>query len=121
MDEEQKEVADTYIAQLDGAQLFEKPIVTAIEQATAFYPVETYHQDYLTLQSAQPYVVHNAIPKIDSLEQLFPAKFRAEPVLRVQSRKEVSRLTPLWGTSYGPGSSRRRPHARGDPSSVTAE
>ena len=41
--------------------------------------------------------------------------------LNVQSRREVSRLTPLWETSYGPGSSRQRPHDSGGPSSATAE
>ncbi len=40
--------------------------------------------------------------------------------LRVQSHKVVSRLTPLRETSYGPGSSRQRPHDGGGPSSATS-
>src|SRR4028119_2001539 len=40
--------------------------------------------------------------------------------LRVQSRRVVSHLTPLWGMSYGPGSSRQRPHDSGGPSSATS-
>ena len=45
----------------------------------------------------------------------------AAEVLGVPSREVVSHLTPFWGTSYGPSSSRQRPHDSGDPSSATAE
>ncbi len=45
---EQADVAKAYIAQLDQAHAFKKPIVTRIEPDRAFYPAEAYHQDYLT-------------------------------------------------------------------------
>jgi peptide-methionine (S)-S-oxide reductase len=79
--EEQAQVARAYIAQLDAAGAFEGPIVTSIEDLPAFYPAEGYHQDYLTLHPDQPYIAVNDLPKVDALEQLFPAEFRAEPVL----------------------------------------
>jgi peptide-methionine (S)-S-oxide reductase len=79
--DEQAEVASAYIAQLDTAGVFEGPIVTTIEPETTFYPAEAYHQDYLTLHPNQPYIVHHDLPKIEALKQLFPAEFRAEPVL----------------------------------------
>ena len=81
MEDEQRQVAETYIAQLEAADLFEGPIVTTIEQVEAFYPAEAYHQDYLTLSPDQPYIAHHDLPKIEALEQLFPDTFRTNPVL----------------------------------------
>ena len=49
------------------------PIVTTIEPGRAFYPAEDYHQDYLTLNPTQPYIVYNDLPKIENLKRLFPA------------------------------------------------
>lgn len=78
---EQEEVVRAYIAQLDATGLFGAPIVTTLEPLEAFYPAEQYHQDFLTLNPTWPYIVHHDLPKIAALEQLFPAEFRAEPVL----------------------------------------
>ena len=77
----QDEIARAYIAQLDAAKLFDGPIVTTIEAFKAFYPAEQYHQDFLTLNPTWPYIVHNDLPKIDALAQLFPDVYRADPVL----------------------------------------
>ena len=59
----------------------DKPIVTTIEMGKAFYPAESYHQDFLTLNPRYPYIVINDLPKIDNLKRLFPADYRATPVL----------------------------------------
>ncbi|MEX1179337.1 MAG: peptide-methionine (S)-S-oxide reductase MsrA [Cucumibacter sp.] len=79
--DEQRAVAEAYIAELDAANLFPAPIVTTIEPLAAFYPAEQYHQDFLTLNPAYPYIVYNDLPKIASLQRLFPAEFSAEPAL----------------------------------------
>jgi peptide-methionine (S)-S-oxide reductase len=79
--EAQANVARAYIAQLDQAQIFKKPIVTRIEPDRAFYPAEAYHQDFLSLNPTYPYIVFNDLPKIDSLKRLFPDLYRADPVL----------------------------------------
>ena len=78
---DQAKVAEAYIAQLEGAGLYRKPIATTIEPGQAFYPAEDYHQDYLTLNPTQPYIVHNDLPKIANLKQLFPERYREDPVL----------------------------------------
>lgn len=44
---EQQRVAQAYIAQLDGAHVFGKPIVTRLEHFNGFSPAEDYHQDFL--------------------------------------------------------------------------
>ncbi|WP_415214901.1 peptide-methionine (S)-S-oxide reductase MsrA [Shinella sp.] len=79
--EEQARVAKAYIEQLNKARIYEAAIVTTIEPDKAFYPAEDYHQDFLTNNPTYPYIVYNDMPKIDNLKRLFPANYRAEPVL----------------------------------------
>lgn len=78
---EQARVATAYIAQLEQADVFDAPIVTAIEPASRFYRAEDYHQDYLTLNPTQPYIVRHDLPKIADLKSFFPASYRTRPVL----------------------------------------
>jgi peptide-methionine (S)-S-oxide reductase len=78
---EQAATAKAYIAQLDQAHVFGAAIVTRIEPDRAFYPAESYHQDFLTRNPSYPYIVYNDLPKIDELKRLFPDLYRAEPVL----------------------------------------
>ena len=78
---EEKKIAQDYIAQLNGAKVYGKPIVTTIEPLQAFYPAENYHQDYLTLHPRQPYIVFNDLPKIENLKKVFAASYRDKPVL----------------------------------------
>jgi peptide-methionine (S)-S-oxide reductase len=79
--EEQARVAKAYIAQLDQAQVYGDTIVTTIEPGHRFHPAEDYHQDYLTLNPTQPYIVINDLPKIENLKRIFPELYREEPVL----------------------------------------
>ena len=77
----QKEVAQRYIAQLEGARLFRDKIVTEVGPLAAFYPAEAYHQDYATLNPHSPYIVAHDLPKIASLKRLMPEVYREKPVL----------------------------------------
>lgn len=79
--DEQKKVAEAYIAQLDGAKVFSKPIVTKVGALEAFYPAEAYHQDYLTLHPTQPYIAYNDIPKVENLKKLFADNYIEKPTL----------------------------------------
>jgi peptide-methionine (S)-S-oxide reductase len=78
---EQARVARSYIEQINGANTFGKPLATTVEPLKAFYPAEAYHQDFLTLNPRYPYIVINDLPKIDNLKRMFPADYRATPVL----------------------------------------
>jgi peptide-methionine (S)-S-oxide reductase len=79
--DEQKKVADAYIAQLNAAKVYRKPIVTKVGPLEGFYPAEAYHQDYLTLHPSQPYIAYNDIPKVENLKKLFAANYQEKPTL----------------------------------------
>jgi peptide-methionine (S)-S-oxide reductase len=70
--DEQKRIAQGYIAQLDKAKIFPRPIVTQIAPLQTFYPAEAYHQNYAALHPNQPYILFNDAPKVEHLRQQFP-------------------------------------------------
>jgi peptide-methionine (S)-S-oxide reductase len=70
--DEQKRIAEAYIAQLDKAKTFPRPIVTQVVPLQAFYPAEAYHQNYAALHANQPYILFNDAPKVEHLRQEFP-------------------------------------------------
>lgn len=79
--DEQKRVAEAYVAQLDAAGAYSKPIVTEIAPLKDFYRAEDYHQDYATLHPGQPYIMYNDLPKIENMKVMFPDYWREEPKL----------------------------------------
>ena len=70
--DEQKRIAEAYIAQLEKANVFPRPIVTQVVALKAFYPAEAYHQDYAARHPNDPYIVYNDAPKVANLRQEFP-------------------------------------------------
>jgi peptide-methionine (S)-S-oxide reductase len=81
MSDEQKKVADAYIAQLDAAKVYKRPIVTKVGPLQGFYQAEAYHQDYLTLHPSQPYIAYNDIPKVENLKKIFAENYVEQPTL----------------------------------------
>ena len=79
--DEQKKVADAYIAQLNAAKVYKKPIVTKVGSLDGLYPAEAYHQDYLTLHPTQPYIAYNDLPKVENLKKLFADNYLEKPTL----------------------------------------
>jgi peptide-methionine (S)-S-oxide reductase len=79
--DEQKSVADAYIAQLNAAGVYRKPIVTKVGPLQGFFTAEAYHQDYLTLHPTQPYIAYNDIPKVENLKKLFADNYSEKPTL----------------------------------------
>jgi peptide-methionine (S)-S-oxide reductase len=78
---DQQSVAQAYIAQLDAAHAYSKPIVTKLESYNGFYPAEEYHQDFLTEHPSYPYIVINDMPKVANLKQMFAQRYQEKPVL----------------------------------------
>ena len=70
--DEQKRIAEAYIAQLEKAKVFPRPIVTQLVPLKAFYAAEAYHQDYAARHPDNPYIVYNDAPKVAHLRQEFP-------------------------------------------------
>jgi peptide-methionine (S)-S-oxide reductase len=70
--QEQKRIAEAYIAQLGAAKVFSGPIVTQVAPLKGFYPAEAYHQDYLQRHPDSPYIVINDLPKLTHLREQFP-------------------------------------------------
>jgi peptide-methionine (S)-S-oxide reductase len=80
-DPQQKQAAERYIAQLDAAKVFPRKIVTQVTPLTQFYAAEDYHQDYATLHPDSGYIATYDLPKIANLKSMYPAEYRAQPVL----------------------------------------
>lgn len=74
--DQQKKIAEAYIAQINAAKVYDRAIVTQVTPYTAFYPAEDYHQDYLTKHTDDPYIQFNDLPKIERLKRQCPELYR---------------------------------------------
>jgi len=84
-DDAQKRVAESYVAQLDAAKVFRRPIATKLGPLAHFYPAEGYHQDYAVRHPDSPYIAFNDLPKVENLKRLFPAIYREAPLTVAQA------------------------------------
>lgn len=71
----QQKAARAYIAQLNKAAYWKKPIVTTIEPYS-FFAAEKYHQDFMAKNPRHPYITMWDKPKVANLARLFPARVR---------------------------------------------
>jgi len=76
--DEQKKIAEAYIAQLDQAKVFHRKIATQVTPLQAFYPAESYHQNYATVHPNDPYIVYNDAPKVVNLRKEFPDLYKGK-------------------------------------------
>jgi peptide-methionine (S)-S-oxide reductase len=74
--DEQRKISQAYIAQLDAAKVFPKPIVTQVVPLKGFYDAESYHQDYALHNPGNPYILVCDRPKVEALKQQFPELFK---------------------------------------------
>ncbi len=74
--DEQRKIGTEYIAQLDAAGAFHKPIVTQVVLLKGFYDAESYHQDYALHHPDNPYIMVCDRPKIETLRKEFPNLFQ---------------------------------------------
>ncbi len=70
--DEQKQAAEKYIADLTTAKTYSAPVVTQVNSLGVFYPAEKYHQNYLVNHPTQAYIVINDKPKVEALQKQFP-------------------------------------------------
>ncbi|HEY7405758.1 MAG TPA: peptide-methionine (S)-S-oxide reductase MsrA [Candidatus Angelobacter sp.] len=77
-DDDQRRIAEAYIDQLNHAKAFAQPIVTQVVALQAFYPAESYHQDYAEHHPHDPYIAINDLPKLEHLKQTLPELYVAK-------------------------------------------
>ena len=73
--DEQKRLAQAYIAQLDAQKVFHSRIVTEVTPLKGFYRAEDYHQDYAYYNPDNPYIQVCDRPKMEALKAQFPDLF----------------------------------------------
>lgn len=69
--EEQKNDAEYYLAKLEEAKAFDKPIVTEISKLDVFYEAEDYHQNYYNDNKQAPYCTFVIVPKLEKFRKAF--------------------------------------------------
>ena len=74
--EEQKQKAEHYKAELNKSGAYDKPIVTEITAYSTFYPAEDYHQNYYNTHGSQPYCYLVIRPKVEKFEKVFKDKLK---------------------------------------------
>jgi peptide-methionine (S)-S-oxide reductase len=73
----EKAVAEAYIAQLNAAKVFPRPIVTTIEPiGQGFFPAEKYHQDFARLNPSHPYIRQWSDAKVEKVRKTFPDRVK---------------------------------------------
>ena len=70
-DDQQRQVAEDYIAQIEQADIFNAPIATRLEPLTDFFEAEAYHQGYAAQNQGAGYIQAVAMPKVEKLRQYF--------------------------------------------------
>jgi peptide-methionine (S)-S-oxide reductase len=74
--DEQREQAEHIKRKLDESGAWGAPIVTEIAPLAAFYPAETYHQNYYNDNPRQPYCSVVIGPKLDKVKKVFQDKLK---------------------------------------------
>jgi peptide-methionine (S)-S-oxide reductase len=74
---EQRATTQDVIAALDGRKLWPGPIVTEVADDAAFYPAESYHQDYFEQNTRQPYCMMVVAPKVAKFRKAFAERLKA--------------------------------------------
>jgi peptide-methionine (S)-S-oxide reductase len=75
--DEQKAIAEKFMAEITAEKLWRNPIVTEIAAYTKFYAAEDYHQEYYRNNTYQPYCQAVIAPKV--------AKFRKNYLERLKA------------------------------------
>ncbi|MFE3848805.1 peptide-methionine (S)-S-oxide reductase MsrA [Flavobacterium sp. LB3P45] len=74
--ENQKDLAEAYIALMTRENTFGEPIVTVVSPATLFYEAEDYHQNYYNQNKLQGYCSYVITPKVEKLKKIFKDKIK---------------------------------------------
>ncbi len=70
-DDDQRDLAEAFIADLEAADAYDDPIVTEIEPLETFYRAEDKHQNYFEKHPNQAYCSVNVAPKVAKVREEF--------------------------------------------------
>lgn len=73
---EQQKMVTEKIAALSATHEYSQPIVTTVEPLKAFYAAESYHQNYLAQNPANPYIIMHDMPKLAKLRVSYPELYK---------------------------------------------
>jgi peptide-methionine (S)-S-oxide reductase len=79
-DDEQKKIAEDLIKELNGQDIWGRPIVTQVEKLDKFYMAEDYHQEYFARNPYQPYCMAVVAPKVSKFRKHFLELLKKQPV-----------------------------------------
>jgi len=74
--EEQRKVAEEFIAEMNETNVFNLPIVTQIQPFEEFYEAENYHVDYYNRNKNQGYSRFVIEPKLKKIEKKFKHRIK---------------------------------------------
>jgi peptide-methionine (S)-S-oxide reductase len=75
-DDAQRDMAAQLIAELDGEDVYDGPIVTELRPAATFYEAEDYHQEYFENNPLNPYCSFVVAPKVKKFREKFASRMR---------------------------------------------
>jgi methionine-S-sulfoxide reductase len=76
--DQEKELAKAFIDDLNSSKHFPRPVVTTLEPLKAFYPAETYHQNYACMNPRQGYIQAIAMPKVQKVREKYKSLLKPE-------------------------------------------
>lgn len=68
----EKILADDFIKELTDSKKYDKPIAVEVIPFTEFWIAEKYHQDFVKNNPAEPYVLHESIPRLKRTQKQIP-------------------------------------------------
>jgi len=77
LSEEQKATAEQVIAEIEAAEIWPNPIVTAVSALDNFYLAEDYHQEYFQRNPYQGYCQVVVAPKVAKFRQKYASRLKA--------------------------------------------
>ncbi len=76
-DDDQREIAEPFVADLEETGAYDDPIVTEIEPLETFYEADEHHQDYYENNPENRYCTVTIEPKLAKLRKRFESELRA--------------------------------------------
>lgn len=77
-DDAQRDAVESFVEELEAADVYDDEIVTEIAPLDQFYEAEPYHQDYYAKNPDDAYCQFNADPKIRKVREAFADRVKAK-------------------------------------------